>query len=82
METCPYCKKEIRKELIKDVFERLKGHFFEHECSFCGALLEVEAVPVPEFEIKLLEPPNNACTPTDGGLSASDSLSTPATIGG
>ena len=60
MDKCPHCQKDIRKELIHEVFGRLKGHNFEHECSFCGALLEVEVVPVPEFEMSVKEPLNKA----------------------
>lgn len=62
MDKCPHCQKDIRKELIHEVFGKLKGHDFEHECSFCGALLEVEVVPVPEFEMSVKEPPNTAYT--------------------
>ena len=59
MDKCPNCKKDIRKELVYELLRRLKGNNFEHECSLCGALLEVDVMPVPEFEMSVKEPPMN-----------------------
>jgi DNA segregation ATPase FtsK/SpoIIIE-like protein len=59
IDECPNCHKNIHAELAKKLFGQLAGSFFEYECS-CGALLEVDVVPIPEFNVSVKELPKVA----------------------
>jgi hypothetical protein len=51
LEKCPNCEQELRSALYSYLFGKLAGsaRTFEYKCQACGAALEVEAVPQPEF---------------------------------
>lgn len=58
-EKCPNCNQELHNALYRHLFGKLAGqaNTFEYECKACGAVLEVEAVPVPEFYVTLKSRP-------------------------
>jgi hypothetical protein len=58
-EKCPNCKQDLHNALYRHLFGALAGSAsnFEYECKACGAVLEVEAVPVPEFYVTLKRRP-------------------------
>lgn len=51
---CPHCHQDIHLALTRYLREQLPGHNFEFTCGACGSLLQVEAVPIPEFEVQLI----------------------------
>lgn len=66
-EKCPNCNQELHNALYRYLFGNLAGgaSTFEYECKACGAVLEVEAVPVPEFYVTLKSRPTPRAV--DGG---------------
>jgi hypothetical protein len=54
MNECPVCKKDLTQQLNHQLFGLLSGDKFEYECE-CGATLEINVVPIPEFEISVKE---------------------------
>lgn len=54
MNKCPYCGKEIDYSILFGFFSFDFEEFFKMECPHCGKVVQVEAVPVPEFELSKL----------------------------
>lgn len=48
-ERCPNCETDLSNALFRYFWEQLPGTIFEYECGGCGATLEIDMEPIPQF---------------------------------
>jgi hypothetical protein len=48
----PKCREDLYDPLYKELLDGIGCGFFDFECLSCGAQLEIEIVPIPEFHVE------------------------------
>jgi len=66
MDECPYCNAVIGERLIRYFRGQMPGTYFDYECPECHGVMNVEAVPVPEFILTCHTDPESQPRPSGG----------------